>query len=243
MYVVLKRTFLGGNLNKAFTLAEILITLGIIGVVAAITMPALITNYQKQVTVSQLKKSYSVLNQALQKSIQENGDLSNWESIDGEPEVKYLLPYLKVVDFKKDRWNIRKTGYEIMKSNGDGTSQFWTSGLSKGPYMLSDGTILIFMNFLNYSPMYNALYILVDLNGFKGPNRIGRDIFVFTLSKAKPNIISSSGDNKTVDEILKGKNLCAAKGEISGYQGYVGMGCSTIIIKDGWKIEKHYPWW
>lgn len=43
----------------AFTLAEVLITLGIIGVVAAITLPILIQKYQKQVWVNQLKKSVS----------------------------------------------------------------------------------------------------------------------------------------------------------------------------------------
>lgn len=229
-------------MRNGFTLAETLITLGIIGIVSAITIPTLISNHQKQVTVNQLKKTYSVLNQALQKSILENGDLSNWENIDGEPEKTYLLPYLKVVDNIKSRWSIYKK-YEVMKSNGDGSSQFWTSGLSKGPYMLSDGTILFFMNFLNYSPMGYAHYILVDLNGFKGPNRIGRDVFVFTISKAKPTIITTPYENKTVKEIIDSKNNCAGKGEISGYQGYVGMGCSTIIMKDGWKIEKHYPWW
>ena len=55
------------KLLKAFTLAEVLITLGIIGVVAAITMPMLIANYQKTVIVNQLKKSYSMWNQVFQK--------------------------------------------------------------------------------------------------------------------------------------------------------------------------------
>ena len=49
--------------KKAFTLAEVLITLGIIGVVAAITIPGLITKYQKLATVVKLKKVYSQLNQ------------------------------------------------------------------------------------------------------------------------------------------------------------------------------------
>ena len=46
-----------------FTLAEVLITLGIIGVVAALTLPSLVTNYQKQVTVNKLKKFYNGLEQ------------------------------------------------------------------------------------------------------------------------------------------------------------------------------------
>lgn len=51
-------------MNKAFTLSETLITLGIIGVVAALTMPAVITNYQKKQTSAQLKKAYSTFAQA-----------------------------------------------------------------------------------------------------------------------------------------------------------------------------------
>ena len=47
--------------NFAFTLAEVLITLAIIGVVAAMTIPTLINNYQKKQTVTQLKKAYTTL--------------------------------------------------------------------------------------------------------------------------------------------------------------------------------------
>ena len=52
-------------MKKAFTLAEVLITLGIIGIVAAMTLPSLIANYQKKVTVNRLKQAYSMINQAL----------------------------------------------------------------------------------------------------------------------------------------------------------------------------------
>ena len=55
-----------GKGSRAFTLAEVLITLGIIGFVAAI--PMMITNYQKHVTVTQLKKAYTEFAQALQKA-------------------------------------------------------------------------------------------------------------------------------------------------------------------------------
>ena len=58
----------------AFTLAETLITLGIIGVVAALTIPGLIQSYQKQQTVVKLKKAYAILNQIARNSSNENGD-------------------------------------------------------------------------------------------------------------------------------------------------------------------------
>ena len=68
----------GQAARLGFTLAEVLITLGIIGVVAAMTMPSLITNYQKKQTISQLKKSYSVVSQALVSSQAENGNIEEW---------------------------------------------------------------------------------------------------------------------------------------------------------------------
>lgn len=54
--------------KRGFTLAEVLITLGIIGVVAAITIPALISNYQISVNKTKLKKVVSILNQVGQMS-------------------------------------------------------------------------------------------------------------------------------------------------------------------------------
>ena len=61
--------------KKAFTLSEVLITLGIIGMVAALTMPAVIANYQKQETVSRLQKVYSVLSQAVKRAELSEGEL------------------------------------------------------------------------------------------------------------------------------------------------------------------------
>lgn len=57
--------------KKAFTLAEVLITLGIIGVVAALTMPSLMSNYRRKVAETQLKQTYSILLNAVTKGEQE----------------------------------------------------------------------------------------------------------------------------------------------------------------------------
>lgn len=62
----------------AFTLAEVLITLGIIGVVAAMTLPALVQNYKEQETVTRVKKFYSVFSQAYAQAILDNGTIDNW---------------------------------------------------------------------------------------------------------------------------------------------------------------------
>lgn len=63
----------------AFTLAEVLITLGIIGVVSAITIPALINEHKKIVTVNKLKKNYVLFAQVFQMAERENGFAENWD--------------------------------------------------------------------------------------------------------------------------------------------------------------------
>ena len=67
MRIYRKRTFtfpknFSAPCTKAFTLAEVLITLGIIGIVAAMTLPAIIQKQQDKITVTKLKKMYSVFN-------------------------------------------------------------------------------------------------------------------------------------------------------------------------------------
>ena len=74
-----KKIFLLKN-KKAFTLAEILITLGIIGVVSAMTMPSLIQNYREKQTVTAVKKAYSEFSQAYAMTVQEYDSLANYLS-------------------------------------------------------------------------------------------------------------------------------------------------------------------
>lgn len=64
--------------KSAFTLAEVLITLGIIGIVAALTMPMLIQNYNKKITEVRLKKFYSIMNQTIDRLKVDYGDTENW---------------------------------------------------------------------------------------------------------------------------------------------------------------------
>ncbi len=80
-----------------FTLAEVLIILGIIGVVAAMTIPSLMLNMRRKNTTARLKKFYSTMKQALLLSEDEHGGVSSWDT--SLPYSKffdtYFLPYLK----------------------------------------------------------------------------------------------------------------------------------------------------
>ena len=88
-------------MKKGFTLAEVLITLGVIGIVAAMTMPTLIANHQKEVVATSLRKAYAELNLALQMAISDYGDVSTWDySTASEIAMwaeKYIQPYFKVL--------------------------------------------------------------------------------------------------------------------------------------------------
>ena len=64
--------------KSAFTLAEVLITLVVIGVIAAITISLMIVNYQKYVYYTKFMKAYTTLNSAVQKSIADNGPINTW---------------------------------------------------------------------------------------------------------------------------------------------------------------------
>src|SRR5574344_1269594 len=93
----------------AFTLAEVLITLGIIGVVAALTLPSLIENHNKKVWVTALQKNYSIWEQGFQKMKADDGvqnldDTTAFSSMSGDcrfnsatlsEECQSFLPALK----------------------------------------------------------------------------------------------------------------------------------------------------
>lgn len=94
--------------KKGFTLAEVLITLGIIGIVASLTLPALIQNNKNKEVEAKLKKIYSAMNQAILLSEKDNGAKEYWQYCNfGEDSnmentsdrrqhfEKYILPYIK----------------------------------------------------------------------------------------------------------------------------------------------------
>ena len=65
-------------MKKAFTLAEVLITLGIIGIISALTLPILVQKYRNIVVETKLKKFYSEINQAIRLAEAEYGDKEAW---------------------------------------------------------------------------------------------------------------------------------------------------------------------
>ena len=94
------RFTLHSSLKKraAFTLAEVLITLGIIGVVAAMTIPTLVGNYKKSVVENKLKQAVSIINQAIILSAVDNGTPDIWGITNGQKTTfaQYIQPYMDI---------------------------------------------------------------------------------------------------------------------------------------------------
>lgn len=173
--------------KAAFTLAEVLITLGIIGVVTAMTMPSLIQNYQEKATVTKLKKCYSLVSQAYVSILNDEGGSDTLQAGDDLEMMEKFGKYLKYQKTcGRNKGCFPNVTYKSVTGNGYSKWEDDTTDRSRA--VLTDGTLIMF----NKSAMWggnegNYLYaqIYVDINGFKGPNQLGRDFFYFYISPEK----------------------------------------------------------
>lgn len=170
----------------AFTLAEVLITLGVIGIVAAITIPVLMKNTQDQELKTAWKKEFSVMSQAMTQMAQDNGGNFAGVFTNSQKARNMFEKYLKFVkecDSGASFGNCWASSYKTL-NNLTGT---W--GNDAG-LILNDGASVMFAAFgggtwLNCTTnVGNGLlacgYVPLDVNGpNKGPNILGRDIFDF----------------------------------------------------------------
>ncbi len=250
----------------AFTLAEVLITLGVIGVVAAMTIPTLVGQYKKIQTVSQLTKAYAELNQVLKLAEVDNGTMDSWDfsnNTENTDEIhkyfaeNYIYPYIKVIkkcpgENRKDCW-----AEEVKSIDGTKSSRA-SSGHDKGAFVTSSG----------YSVRYwlhaigNGGWLWVDLNGKKEPNTIGADVFPFIMSwgSSKSIPVNSSEclrkygvfpmglsciERPTREDLINGtaKEVSGKSNCIKGENKDLSGGyCGALIMYDGWKIKDDYPY-
>lgn len=219
------------NNNKgAFTLAEVLITLGIIGIVASMTLPALITRNQNKALEASLKKNYSVLQQALDMYQAEHGERLKPEII-GIHELKpAIIKYFSVlIDCgfgAKDADKACMAVYEVDNENYKGYYKTYNKNIMRlallddGQFILKDGSTIFIENFAE-----NVVFISVDVNGYrKNPNQWGHDLFTFQLMK--DGSILPAGAPET---LYNNKNTyCSA----TSTNSYNGVGCTYYAIND-----------
>ena len=234
--------------RAAFTLAEVLITLGVIGIVAAMTLPMLVAKYQKLVATTQLKKIYSILTNAELMAIKDFGDRRYWEypisrrdeetglqvrDIENTEFFKrYYEPYIRTSGI---RTRIYPDTYKAYNYNGQ-DAYFTDGSIPRGSiFKLSDNTCITVWN-NNQFVVFTA-----DLNCEKRPNIVGHDIFdiatvrdtgrqTFKLEPPLPK-----GKNETREALI---NNC--KG--ANYGGGFPNRCFTLFVYDGWQFKDDYPW-
>ena len=194
------------KVRLGFTLAEVLITLGIIGVVAAMTIPNLIANYRAHRLSSQFLESYSIIQQVFKQMELDEVSLSPRDYDLGE-YYKTFMRYLQapydcglggeVGENSKNTkgkpcYNTNTRSTDAYYKTFDGKSNANRGVLDDGQIALQNGTLLMFENLGNrYS---DRLYVSVDLNGYNNkPNRWGYDLFTFQLKDGELKTMGAKG--------------------------------------------------
>jgi len=227
--------------KSAFTLSEVLITLVIIGIVAALTIPSAISKYQKQQTVVRLKQAFSQFNQAAKLSVPQYGDMSTWDYTLSDYDL--LKKYFKFVKAKEMVLNRDDILY--LRSDGQYETDLRLSKNGSKILILNSGAIIYSPNYTPTTAVKTRCYT-VDLNGLKGPNKYGRDAFYLCIDGQRGKIIPyqiRDGESPTVERTREQLiNDVASYNYRCNKTNGRGMWCAALIIKDGWQIKDDYPW-
>ena len=219
--------------RNAFTLAEILVTFGVIGVVAAVTMPTLIQNYKKHVVETKLSKFYTTINQAIAMSTVQNGEPADWVKDCGKSYAitctndetmewfkSYIGKYMSVskIEPKED-----DTGFFVY---------------------FNDGSIMFMRTYV-----YDILFY-ISKKAIDSPQS-GVNEFSFRFM---PKLISGGNTTTNIYTIKNTvePNVYAWDGTLEYLYTEPRFGCKTdatfdrryctkIIQLNGWKIPKDYP--
>ena len=236
---------------KAFTLAEVLITLGIIGIVAAITLPALTKKYEKHVIESQLKKSYSDFYNVVVHSQVDNGDYRYWDyTMNTQLFVKkYFTPYLNLEPC--DTYNFRKGTCFVKDPAGPFNTWYRQPDkrIEQGgmysiapKYKLADGRHVSIQN--RYDSSFNRNWswveFIIDVNGSRGRTVLGEDVFQFCLMDYVYNGKTYSGVHLG-GCVNGGDELNHSEASLLHNCINGGYGCAVYLIKNNWKFPKNYP--
>ena len=234
--------------KTAFNLAEILITLAIIGIIAALTVPTLLKNYQKAQYVAGLKKSYATISSAYAQyratapticNDHRDSDCNNknkayYEGFIANLKVKekclnyngYSIYFNETPCSKSKSQIVKPLGYPNGKITLPSVAQTITlTTLWSHHYalVLEDGSTVglrftTTSGHVSWSQRPYPYTIMVDINGVQKPNQFGRDIFFFTLK------------NDTIVPYFQNTDDCNTKdGE--------GRYCAHKIFSDGWQMK------
>ncbi len=227
-------------MKNGFTMAEVLITLGIIGIVAAFTIPQLIRGYQKKETAIRLKRAYTIIQQAIRLAENEHNEMQYWDfTLKGEDFFETYLAKQFNHPIIISSTDLHKKVKRKLLNGSDYTGTTYTSS-NTANFLTNDGSLITFS--LN-SEAENGLWVGIDVNGLANPNTVGRDTFLFYFSFKKGlQPLGKEGtptswlcQNCTREQFLSSSyNSCKKSG--------AGYWCAAVIMEDNWEIKSDYPW-
>ena len=210
-------------MRKGFTLAEILISLTIVGVISLLTLPSIIGTYRTKIYTTQLQKVYSQLSTAIEQVISdEHADNLNSENEDVLTGFYATSVYDNPDDFFK---YVKKTktcnpstclANSYKKPNGTSLSSMATY---RTCIATSSGAVVC----MRFDQGKGVTTFLVDVNGAKDPNMTGLDTFVMQVA-----------DNGALVDTTKDASKCN-KG--SGTVEAAAAGCIAKASKNGWSVK------
>ena len=235
------------KLKKSFTLAEILITLTIIGVVASLSIPTLTRNIEKQKTVVALQKAYAEFNQAVERAKSEYGDIQTWDFSLNSVEFfdKYLNSYLIIKSLTREEFN-EQNEIKYYEISGKEEKSFAIFRFGDGRFItLPSGAHVMQTEHNYYGKSFGRKGFIIDINGIAKPNTFGKDVFSFLIleenGKVLPHYFDDQEEYKPMPNREKLKNGKSSYNYQCNKSGR-GLWCGALIFLDGWKIADDYPW-
>lgn len=219
-------------MNKAFTLAEVLITLGIIGIVAAMTLPGVINNSRSKQLETAFKKNYSSISQALAMYQAETGEPLRANEVGNANLKGILMKYMDVIHECAPAWGSQDCIYN--GGDTDVRSKFYRSYngqdtvtnlniFDDGQFVLKDGSLILIENAATSNNP--VVYISVDVNGYrKSPNRCGHDLFTFQLMNDGKFLPMGAKGTDFENDIV----YC----NYPSVHGWNGLGCTIKALTD-----------
>lgn len=217
----------GGRLrafSQGFTLAEVLITIGVIGVVAALTLPVLISNHRKQVIETRLQKFYTTFNQAILLAENKYGEVEYWDNADLDSpsgSIDWFNKYLAEFYTSKDIEELSNSSYTRYIKLSDGSAFGMRFGDKSS---VTNFDIYFFPNSSDID------FCMLNTSNSASKDCCGRKYFTFRFTAQNglrpygTNIYSLSRETLKTYCSESNKNYCTA-----------------LIMHDGWKILKDYP--
>ena len=209
----------------AFTLAEVLITLGIIGVVAALTLPSLMAKHRKVQIVTSMKKFYSTFSQAVQLSQVRNGDFSQIPPPAIDHNADSLADWWEIYlrkEFKNQRTYTKNGWFLVDFADGSGAG---IKSMSKTE---------INMQVIYCVNLRECLDKDFNVAASAGGATDGKNSFTFILYKNK---LSPVKTDLSRDEYINNSQYGCAVDTGDFAHRY----CSSLIMHDGWEIKDDYP--